>query len=133
MGCGHKRRVDYDCMKLLLDMNIPLKYANLLKEKDFEVLHWTEVGEPKTLDSHIMAYAREHNLIVLTYDLDFSAILSTTRDLKPSVVQIRATLPDAAQVVELTAAAILQNEINLQSGAILTIDFKKSRVRLLPL
>ena len=120
-------------MKLLLDMNIPLKYVSLLKEKDFEVLHWSEVGEPQAPDSQIMAYAREHNLIVVTYDLDFSAMLSHTRDLKPSVVQIRATLPNAAHIVDLVANAMLQNESNLQNGAILTIDLIKSRFRLLPL
>ena len=120
-------------MKLLLDMNIPLKYTNLLKEKGFEVLHWSDVGDPKTHDNQIMAYARERDLIVITYDLDFSAILSATHDLKPSVVQVRAALPQATQIVDLLAAAMFQNKNNLQNGAILTINTKKARVRMLPL
>ena len=58
-------------MKLLLDMNIPRKYTNLLKDKGFDVLHWSEIGEPRASDCQIMAYAREHDYIVVTYDLDF--------------------------------------------------------------
>ena len=88
-------------MKLLLDMNIPLKYLSLLKDKNFEVLHWSEAGDPKASDSQIMEFARENDFIIVTYDLDFSAILSNTHDLKPSVVQIRATVPNAAQIVDL--------------------------------
>ena len=120
-------------MKLLLDMNIPLKYVRLLKEKGFEALHWSDIGNPKALDDQIMAYARKHDLTVVTYDLDFSAILSLTHDLKPSVVQVRATLPHATQIVSLIAIAISQNNDSLQNGAIMTIDTTKVRVRLLPL
>ena len=120
-------------MKLLLDMNIPLRYASLLKEKGFEVLHWSNVGNPRALDNQIMAYAQEHDFIVVTYDLDFSAILAVTHDLKPSVVQVRAALPPATQIVDLITIAISQNRDSLQGGAILTIDVKKARVRLLPL
>ena len=37
-----------------------------------------------------MAYAMANDCIVLTHDLDFSAILAATQGEKPSVVQIRA-------------------------------------------
>ena len=120
-------------MKLLLDMNIPLKYASLLREKGFDLVHWSDVGNPRALDNQIMAYAQEHDFIVVTYDLDFSAILSVTHDLKPSVVQVRATLPQAIQIIDLITIAIYQNKGNLQSGAVITIDAKKARVRMLPL
>jgi len=37
-----------------------------------------------------MAYASANDSVVLTHDLDFSAILAATHGKKPSVVQIRA-------------------------------------------
>jgi len=37
-----------------------------------------------------MAYAKDLDWVVLTYDLDFSAILAATQGQKPSVVQIRS-------------------------------------------
>jgi predicted nuclease of predicted toxin-antitoxin system len=33
-------------MKILLDMNIPLKYVALFEKKGFMSLLWSDVGEP---------------------------------------------------------------------------------------
>ena len=66
-------------------MNIPLKYAELLAEKGVESLRWSDVGTANAADTEIMAYARSNDYIVLTYDLDFSTILSVTHELKPSI------------------------------------------------
>jgi len=55
-------------MKLLLDMNIPLKYSTLFDNNGVEYLRWSVVGSPNAPDEEIMAFARENNLIVLTYD-----------------------------------------------------------------
>ena len=120
-------------MKILIDMNIPLKYTELLSKKGIESLRWSNVGEPNATDDKIMEYARANNFIVLTFDLDFSTILSVTHDLKPSVVQIRASVIHAERVVDFIAAALLQNVHELERGAILTIDANKTRLRLLPL
>lgn len=88
-------------MKILLDMNIPAKYAALLSNKGIEFLRWSDVGSPNAKDSQIMAYARDNGYIVLTFDLDFGAILSGTHDSKPSIVQIRASIRSAEQAVDL--------------------------------
>ena len=120
-------------MKVLLDMNIPLKYAALLEKRGIEAIRWSDVGAPVAADEEIMAYARDNDFIVLTCDLDFSAILSATREMKPSVAQIRASVLHAEQAVDLVAAALLENAEDLRKGAILSIDIKKARLRLLPL
>ena len=120
-------------MKVLLDMNIPLKYAELLALRGIESLRWSDVGSPNAADTEIMAYALTHGYIVMTYDLDFSTILSVTHDLKPSVAQIRASIMYAERAVDLIASALLQNEIELAKGAILSIDLDRSRIRLLPI
>ena len=120
-------------MKILLDMNIPLKYATLLANKGIESIRWSDVGLPNAKDTEIIAYASEHNCIVLTYDLGFSTILAITHELKPSVVQIRASVLQAEQAVGFMATALLQNENELEKGAVMSIDLHKSRLRLLPL
>ena len=120
-------------MKLLLDMNIPLRYKTLLANKGIESLRWSDVGSPSATDVEIMTYARENNLIVLTYDLDFSAMLAATHELKPSIAQIRASVNFAEKAVDLIAVALLKNVEELEKGAILSIDLQKSRLRLLPL
>ena len=120
-------------MKILLDMNIPIKYEKLFEKIGLEYLRWSNVGNPDASDVEIMAYAKNNDYIVLTYDLDFSAILSMTHELKPSVAQIRASVFNAKQAVDLISSALLQNEIELIKGAVLSIDLKKARIRLLPL
>ena len=120
-------------MKLLLDMNIPLKFSALLANKGIDSVRWSEIGSPNAKDTKIMTYARENDLIVLTYDLDFSAILSATHDIKPSLIQIRASVQHAEKAVNLVASALLQNKDNIEKGAIISVDLQKARLRLLPL
>lgn len=80
-----------------------------------------------------MAYASANDYVVLTHDLDFSAILAATHGEKPSVVQIRAddVSPDliGAQVI----IALKQMSSELENGALLTVDPNRTRMRLLPL
>jgi len=120
-------------MKILIDMNIPQKYATLLATKGIEALRWSDVGLPNATDTEIMAYARENDYIVLTCDLDFGAILSTTHERKPSVAQVRVSIRHAEQAVDLIAKALLRYADDLKNGAILSINPRNSRLRLLPL
>ena len=120
-------------MKILLDMNIPLKYADLLSKKDIECIRWSDVGAPTATDLKIIEYARNNDFVILTFDLDFSAILSMTHDLKPSIAQIRASVIHAEEATNLIFTSLLQKADDLKKGAILSIDLKKSRIRLLPL
>jgi predicted nuclease of predicted toxin-antitoxin system len=133
MGSRDKRRVGNTGMKLLLDMNVPLKYGTLLVNKGIDSTIWSDVGSPNAKDVEIMSYARDNDFIVLTYDLDFSAILSSTHDLKPSIIQIRVSVLHAERVVNLIATALAQNKGDLEKGAIISIDLHKARLRLLPL
>ena len=73
-----------------------LRYLNLsplwvfLQSHAVAAEHWSRVGTLDTTDEQMMAYAAAENFIVLTHDLDFSAILAATKGRKPNVVQIRA-------------------------------------------
>ena len=62
-------------MKLLLDMNLSPRWIATLKDNGFEALHWSTVGQANARDSEIMAWAAANKYIVVTHDLDFSAIL----------------------------------------------------------
>jgi len=120
-------------MKLLLDMNIPLRYAALFASKGIIALRWSDVGVINAADAEIMEYARANDFIVMTCDLDFSAILSATHDISPSVVQIRGSVIYAERAVDIIVAALLQSADDLKKGAILSVDDKNARLRLLPL
>ena len=120
-------------MKLIVDMNLSPRWIGLLLDAGIEAAHWSTLGVNNAPDTEIMAYASANNYVVLTHDLDFSAILATTHGEKPSVVQIRAedVSPDVIglQVI----AALRQMATELENGALLTVDPNRTRMRLLPL
>jgi predicted nuclease of predicted toxin-antitoxin system len=120
-------------VKFVVDMNLSPRLILLLCGKGFTAAHWTTIGQADAPDAVIMAHAREHGLIILTQDLDFGAILAVTRDVAPSVVQIRSGNTDPDQIGNLVVAALRQTEQDLRRGALLTIDIARSRLNLLPL
>jgi len=80
-----------------------------------------------------MEYAKKSGSVVVTYDLDFTAILSNTKGGKPSVIQIRKQGLQLETLAGLLIATVSQWSDELEKGAILSLDAKRVRVRLLPL
>jgi predicted nuclease of predicted toxin-antitoxin system len=70
---------------------------------------------------------------VFTHDLDFSAILAITQNDKPSVIQIRTGDISPEVTGQLVINAISTAIEELEKGALVTIDLKKTRLRILPL
>lgn len=71
-------------------MNLSPAWVSVLKQADHDAIHWSPVGAPGAEDEELMAWARQRGYVVLTNDLDFSAILAATSADGPSVFQIRA-------------------------------------------
>ena len=120
-------------MRLLIDMNLSPAWGAKLKGHDIDAIHWANIGDTTAPDREILEYARKHDMIVLTNDLDFSAILAAISGTKPSVVQLRSVDLRPAEIGDRVVAALRQSETELAQGAILTIDIASARLRLLPL
>ncbi len=120
-------------MKLLIDMNLSPRWVDVLVNAGIEAVHWASIGAYNASDSEIMAYAKENDYIVLTHDLDFSAILAATHGEKPSVVQIRADDVSPDVIGKQVIGALQQMSPDLADGALLTINTNRTRIRLLPL
>lgn len=120
-------------MKLVVDMNLSPSWARGLAASGFEAAHWSSVGSPTDSDRAIMDYARQHDCIVLTNDLDFSAILAVTHARKPSVVQIRADDLRFVSIGARVIRALTQMADELADGALINIDPIRTRIRVLPL
>jgi predicted nuclease of predicted toxin-antitoxin system len=120
-------------VKLLIDMNLSPEWRPYLEERGFEAVHWSAVGAHTAPDSEIMQWARDNGCVVFTHDLDSGIILAHCKDGRPSVVQIRAQDVSPAHLGPLLVAALRAHCEALESGALLTIDEAKSRVRILPM
>lgn len=70
-------------MKLLVDMNLSPRWVGLLINAGIEAVHWSTLGAANAPDVEIMAFARAKGYVVLTHDLDFSAILAATHGASP--------------------------------------------------
>jgi predicted nuclease of predicted toxin-antitoxin system len=120
-------------MKLVVDMNLSPRWIEFLTDAGFHAVHWTEVGQSTTKDEEIIAWAAQNGHVVLTHDLDFSAILASTQDAKPSVIQLRADDVTLEAVGGKVISALHQMKSELEAGALLSLDAARTRLRILPL
>lgn len=120
-------------MRVLVDMNLSPRWVGALAAAGIEAEHWSLLGAASAPDVEIMAFARRNDYVVLTYDLDFSAILAATQGNKPSVVQIRADDVNPDTIGKPVIDALQQMATQLDQGALLTVDPKRTRLRVLPL
>jgi predicted nuclease of predicted toxin-antitoxin system len=120
-------------MKLLVDMNLSPRWIAALNKAGWEAVHWSSVGKGNALDSEIMLYAAQNDYVVLTHDMDFSAILAATQGEKPSVVQLRTEDVSPTVISAQVVAALRHMESELEAGALLTVGPSRTRVRMLPI
>jgi len=120
-------------MKILVDMNLSPKWANYLTENGIDSMHWSSIGSADVSDIEIITYAREHDYTILTNDLDFGFILAITHGKKPSVIQTRIDVFSPDIIGGIVTNAIKQLTADIENGALITIDPRKTRVSLLPL
>ena len=120
-------------MKLLVDMNLSPDWVPVLEAEGWSAAHWSAVGNPRAEDAEIMAWARQHDHVVLTHDLDFGTALALSQAGKPSVLQVRTqnVAPDALR--KTLVSALRQFATELDRGALVVVDEARARVRVLPL
>lgn len=80
-----------------------------------------------------MGWARDNKYVVFTHDLDFGTILALTHADGPSVLQLRGQRVLPQQVGDMVHSALTQHEQALVDGAIVIVDERRSRVRVLPI
>jgi predicted nuclease of predicted toxin-antitoxin system len=120
-------------VKLLVDMNLSPRWVTRLASIGIPALHWSNVGARNASDREIMAYASVHQMVVLTHDLDFGAILAATQAAGPSVMQVRTDDVSPEAIGEQVVNALTQLRQELTEGALITVDPVRARLRVLPL
>ncbi len=120
-------------MKFLLDVNLSPNWVLEFNKRGIEAVHWSQVGDIRASDAVIMQHARENDYIVFTHDLDFGAMLAATGASSPSVVQIRVQDVAPQSLGPRFFGNFDQIKPHLIQGALVIIDGRKNRVRILPL
>jgi predicted nuclease of predicted toxin-antitoxin system len=119
-------------MTILVDVNLSPAWCAYLASHGHNAIHWISVGKATATDNEIMQWAAMHNHTVFTHDLDFGAILAATSAHRPSVLQVRCSVPLPEAIGPLVLAALHQFAEQIHAGALVTIDARRARARLLP-
>ena len=120
-------------MKIVIDMNLSPNWVALLTEAGHEAVHWSDVGSANAPDREIMSWAQSKGFVVFTHDLDFGTILAATNAESPSVFQVRTQDVSPQHMGALVVSALVQFEERLNKGALVSLDEKRARARILPI
>ena len=120
-------------MKIVIDMNLSPQWVEVLMSEGHDCVHWSKIGPPNAPDREILLWARSNGYVVLTHDLDFGAILAATKADSPSVLQLRTQDISPKRIGESVVSAFKQFEELLSRGALVSIDQKRARARILPI
>ena len=107
-------------MKLLVDMNLTPSWVDGLARHGFEPVHWSTIGAPTAPDVEILTWANGPAFVLITNDLDVSAILAAgevERRRASCKSELRICSPDV--VVSIVAKALDVHREDIERGALL--------------
>jgi predicted nuclease of predicted toxin-antitoxin system len=120
-------------LAFLADMNLSPATVERLREGGHEAIRSSDVLPATAPDDELLDYARANGLCVITFDLDFSALLALGGHSSPSVISLRLSFGDPDLVAQRLLEVIPFLEEELREGRIVTVDDQRIRIRNLPI
>jgi len=119
-------------LQYLADIHISPLTVEALRVAGYTIQRIANVLSPRARDSEIVALARLEGWVILTQDLDFSALVAKSGDTRPSVVSLRLDNASPARVTQLLLSVLPDLGNELTRGAIVSVDEGGIRIRMLP-
>jgi predicted nuclease of predicted toxin-antitoxin system len=120
-------------MKFLLDQGLPRSAVAYLRETGIGARHVGFLGMHRASDADILDEARQRQEVVATLDADFHSLLALSGATSPSVVRIRIEGLTGEEAAGILASVALVAAVELDIGAAVTVDGRRTRIRALPL
>ncbi len=120
-------------LRFLADMHISPLTVSELRREGWDIARVSDVMNEDASDLDILAFAREQGQVVVTQDLDFSALLAIGRRTKPSVVSFRLRSARPANVTRRLRDVVADMGEELAMGAVISVDEASARYHLLPI
>ena len=119
-------------LKFIADIHISPLTVRALQNKGYDVVRITDKLPATASDKEIIQLAHQEKAVIITQDLDFSAIIAQGGLEGPSVVSLRVAnaKPDIITRILITVLPLI--DVDLIEGAIISIDEKEYRVKKLP-
>ena len=84
-------------------------------------------------DHEILAKAAADGCVIVTLDADFHALVAVQGLTGPSVIRLRKEGCRAAQVVLLIKEVLVENQLHLASGCLVSVNGRRATFRMLPI
>ncbi len=120
-------------MKLVLDQGLPRSSVPYLKKLGIDAVHVGELGMAAAEDAEILRHALDNNLVVVTLDADFHALLAKSGAGGPSVIRIRREGLRGEELAELIKDVLKICGEDVEKGAVVSVTEMAVRIRRLPL
>jgi len=120
-------------LEFVANMNISPLTVNELKKLGWNIVRVSEILDVQTRDIELLSFAREHNKVLITQDIDFSALLAVGGHDKPSVINIRVENPNPDFITSRLIEVVSEMKKELEEGVIVSVDDVSARYRNLPL
>jgi predicted nuclease of predicted toxin-antitoxin system len=120
-------------MKFLLDENLPAYYRTVFNvDNEHKGFHVSEYGLTNTPDDTIRVFAQNNGFTIVTFDLDFSRLAALNNDSKPSILTFRTSKMSEAFLKSFVENHLLELIPHFETGATVTVDDRKIRIKHLP-
>lgn len=122
-----------EALRFLADMNLsPLTVADL-QAAGWDVVRVSSFLPATASDRDVLAFARDQGRVVITQDLDFSALLALSGQAQPSLITLRLSNTDPSRVTQrlLEIAPAVGEALRL--GCAVSADDETVRIRRLPM
>ena len=120
-------------LEFLANMNISPITVEKLRGLGWNIIRVSEIMDKRSKDVKILDYAKEHNKVLITQDLDFSALLVAKRYEKPSVISLRFDNAEPNFIADRMVEIVKEFEKELEEGIVLSVDETSARYRNLPI
>lgn len=120
-------------LKFIADVHISPITVSTLQEAGYQIRRVTDFIPANSSDKKIVELAIQQASVIVTQDLDFSAIIAQSGMVRPSVVSLRVGNAKPETIARILATILPQIEKDLIDGSIVSIEETEFRVRKLPI
>lgn len=120
-------------LKFISDVHISPITVSTLQEAGYQIRRVTDFIPANSSDKKIVELAIQQASVIVTQDLDFSAIIAQSGMVRPSVVSLRVGNAKPETIARILATILPQIEKDLIDGSIVSIEETEFRVRKLPI
>jgi predicted nuclease of predicted toxin-antitoxin system len=116
-------------VKFLADMGVSPATVLFLRGLGHDAVRLSELGLEKRSDHDVIAYAREHGQVLITFDLDYPALLALNPESRVSAIILRTTIAEPEWINQRLHDTQPVMTDALTEGAIAVVEDDRIRLR----